>query len=319
MFRFSALLSSLLMLCAAQANAQHRLITNGNGVLAIVDANGAVEWEMPWGGVHDLHVLPGGTIMVQSGSSKVVEIDPKTKQVIWEYDSLTQNGNEGKAVEVHAFEPLDGGKRIMIAESGPARIIEVNRKGELLSTTKMKVDNPHPHTDTRLVRKIAKDRYLVCHEVDGAIREYEQGSGKILWEYKIPLFGKEKRGGNDLNAYGNKCFGALRLKNGNTLIATGNGHSVLEVTPEKTVVWRIDQDDLKRDDGTQLRLGWVTTLEVLENGNYVIGNCHAGAEQPLIIEIDPKTKRVIWTFDQFEKFGNSVPNSQLLDVTNAMR
>jgi hypothetical protein len=56
----------------------------------------------------------------------------------------------------------------------------------------------------------------------------------------------------------------------------------------------------------------VTTLEVLPNGNYVIGNCHAGKDNPLLIEIDPKSKEVVWTFDRYDLFGNSAPVSQLL-------
>ena len=35
---------------------------------------------------------------------------------------------------------------------------------------------------------------------------------------------------------------------------------------------------------------------------------------PLLIEIEPKSKKIVWTFDQFDTFGNSVPNSQVLDV-----
>ena len=37
----------------------HRLITQGNGKLAIVDKDGTIEWEMPWGGIHDIHVGSG--------------------------------------------------------------------------------------------------------------------------------------------------------------------------------------------------------------------------------------------------------------------
>ena len=109
--------------------------------------------------------------------------------------------------------------------------------------------------------------------------------------------------------FGNRVFGAVRLSNGNTLIATGNGHSVLEVTPGKEIVWQIHQRDLPG-----ITLAWVTTLEVLPNGHYVIGNCHAGQDNPLLIEIEPKTKKIIWTLDRFATFGNSVSNSQLLDI-----
>ena len=79
---------------------------------------------------------------------------------------------------------------------------------------------------------------VVCHEADGAIREYND-QGHIVWDYEVPLFGKERKGGHGPEAFGNKAFCALRLDNGNTLIATGNGHSVLEVTPGKEIVWQI--------------------------------------------------------------------------------
>lgn len=123
----------------------HRVLLQGKGKLAIVDHAGAIEWQMPWGGIHDLHALPSGNIMVQRGAHSVVEIDRATKKIAWQYDSSNQNGNAGKRVEVHAFQPLDDG-RVMIAESGPARIIEVDRSGALLAETLLKVDRPHPHT-----------------------------------------------------------------------------------------------------------------------------------------------------------------------------
>jgi outer membrane protein assembly factor BamB len=293
--------------CGNAATAQHRLITQGNNRLAIVEKDGSISWEMPWGGIHDLHVLPNGHILLQQQMKKVVEIDPEKKEIVWSYDASTQNGNAGKQVEVHSFQPLENGN-LMIVESGPARIIEVNRQGKIQHEVKLKVDHPHPHTDTRLVRKLASGNYLVCHEADGAIREYD-AKGTIVWEYEVPLFDKEPQGGHGPEAWGNKAFAAVRLANGNTLIATGNGHSVLEVTPEKEIVWQIHQNDLP-----EITLAWVTTLEVLANGNYVIGNCHAGPDNPLLVEIEPKTKKVVWTFDQFEPFGNSVPNSQLLDL-----
>ena len=280
----------------------------GNGKLAIVDAGGSVEWEMKWGGIHDIAVLPNGHIMVQEQMRKVVEIDPATKQVVWSYDSSQQNGNAGKKIEVHAFQPLPNG-RVMIAESGPARIIEVDRDGKLLHAVKLQIANPHPHRDTRLVRKLDNGNYLVCQEGDGVVREYDGQSGKIVWDYPVPLFGKAPAGGHGPEAFGNQAFAAVRLKNGNTLIATGNGHSVLEVTPEKKLAWQIHQNDLPG-----ITLAWVTTLEVLPNGHYVIGNCHAGPDNPLLIEIDPQTKKVVWQFDRFDLFGNSAPNSQLLNV-----
>lgn len=286
--------------------AQHRVILQGNDKLAIVGKDGTIEWEMKWGGIHDLHVLPSGNVMVQQGAAKVVEIDVAKKRVVWTYDSAQSNGNAGKRVEVHAFQPLGEG-RLMIAESGPGRIIEIDRDGKLLHEIKLKVEHPNPHTDTRLARKLESGNYLVCHEGDGAIREYAP-TGQVVWEYSVPLFGKQPKGGHGPEAFGNKAFCALRLNNGNTLIATGNGHSVLEVTPAKKIVWQLHQQDLPG-----ITLAWVTTLEVLPSGNYLIGNCHAGKGQPLLVEIEPQTKKMVWKLDQFDTFGNNVSNSKVLN------
>lgn len=287
--------------------AQHAVILQGNQRLVKLDRDGQVVWKMPWGGIHDIHVLDNGHVMVQKDFRQVVEIDPETREIVWSYDSSKQNGNAGKPVEVHAFQPLDNGN-LMIAESGPGRIIEVNRDGELVREIALKIDHPHPHTDTRLVRKLDNGNYLVCHEGDGVVREYDD-QGAIVWEYPVPMFDREPAPGHGPEAFGNKAFCALRLENGNTLIATGNGHSVLEVSHDKEIVWQLHQDDLPG-----IKLAWVTTLEVLPNGNYVIGNCHAGPGNPLLIELDPKTRKVVWTLDRFDDFGNSVPNSQILDV-----
>lgn len=299
----------LLVLASYSTSAAgHRVIMGGNGKLAIVSTDGKVEWEMPWGGIHDIQVLANGHIMAQQKMQKVVEIDPETKRIVWSYDAANSNGNSGKRIEVHAFQVLDD-DRIMIAESGAGRIIEIDREGKIHHEVKLKIKDPHPHRDTRLVRKIANDNYLVCHEGDGVLREYNGKSGKVTWEFEVPLFGKDRKNGHGPEAFGNQLFAAVRLENGNTLIATGNGHSVLEVTPEKKIVWKLEQNDLKG-----ITLAWVTTLEVLPNGNYVIGNCHAGPDNPLLIEVEPKSKRVVWQFDRYDLFGNSAPNSQLLGV-----
>lgn len=304
------LLVMALLLAPRQAAGtdSHRVLVQGNGKLAVVAGDGSLEWEMPWGPIHDIHVLADGHIMTQKGAAILAEIDPKRKQVVWSYDAAKQNGNENKQVEIHSFQPLPDG-RIMIAESGAGRLIEIDRQGALQKEIRLKLDQPHPHHDTRLARKLANGNYLVCHERDGVVREYDGKTGKVAWEYKVPLFGKARRDGNGPDSFGNQVFAAVRLDDGNTLIATGNGHSVLAVNRENKIVWKLEQHDLPG-----IVLAWVTTLEVLPNGHYVIGNCHAGPANPLLVEIDPKTKKVVWTFDRFKRFGNSVSNTQLLDI-----
>ena len=142
---------------------------------------------------------------------------------------------------------------------------------------------------------------------DGAVREYSP-KGDVVWEYAVPLFDKRPRRGHGAEAFGNAVFSAVRLANGNTLIGTGNGHSVLEVTPEKKIVWQVHQDDLPG-----IELAWVTTLQVLPNGNVIIGNCHAGPQHPQLVEVT-RDKKVVWTFKDFKNLGDATSNSQVLGV-----
>ena len=256
------------------------------GRIAIVDEKGKVEWEHAIRDIHDLHRLPNGNILFQTSWTKILEMTP-AKEVVWSYDAAIANGNQGRKVEVHAFQRLANGLT-MIAESGPGRIIEVDRNGVMHREIAVRVDNRSPHRDTRMVRKLKNGNYLVCHEADNAVREYDM-KGIVVWECHT----------------GGEVYGAIRLGNGNTLIGNGSGHNVLEVNKEGQTVWSIEENELPG-----IQLVWVTTVEELPNGNFMIGNCHAGAENPQIIEVT-RNKEVVWKFNNFEVFGNAMPCSKV--------
>jgi hypothetical protein len=286
---------------------RHRLLLADSSVgrIAIIDEAGQTEWEMKIGPLHDLHRLENGHILLQTNWTRIVEVEPQTDTVIWEYDSAVSN-SDGRKVEVHSFQRLPNGNTL-IAESGRSRLIEVNTRGEIVHELKLQVSDPHPHRDTRLVRQLTNGNYLVCHESDGSVREY-MPDGRVVWDYPVPLFDRQPVRGHGPDAFGNQCFSALRLENGNTLISTGNGHSVIEVTNDKRIVWQVEQNELPG-----IKLAWVTTLQVLPNGNLVIGNCHAEEKNPQVIEIT-RDKRVVWTFHDFQRFGNALTNTQILST-----
>jgi hypothetical protein len=50
----------------------------------------------------------------------------------------------------------------------------------------------------------------------------------------------------------------------------------------------------------------------VKNGNTLLVNCHAGPEQPQIIEVTAE-KQVVWTFKDFQTFGNSLPVAVVLE------
>ncbi len=300
-------LTALLAVTVAQAEQtgpKRKLLAadEGRRIAAIVDGEGQIVWQSKAGPIHDAQVLDNGNVLLALNYQTIAEVD-KAGQTVWKYDAKS-NGNADRAVEVHAFQRLENGLT-MIVESGPGRIIEVDKDGTIQHEVKLKVSKPHPHRDTRLARKLRTGNYLVAHEGDGIVREYDAKGGTV-WEFEVPMFGKQPKGGHGPEGFGNSVFSAYRLANGNTLVATGNGHSVLEVTPQKEIVWTLEQNDLPG-----ITLAWVTTLQPLSNGNLIIGNCHAGEQNPQLIEVT-RDKKVIWTFRDFKIFGNATPVATVL-------
>ncbi|OYP33944.1 PQQ-binding-like beta-propeller repeat protein [Rhodopirellula sp. MGV] len=300
---FSTLL--LTIASAVTASAGHPLVANEGGTLCWFDADGNCTAKAQLSGApHDIHVLDNGNVLTHQ-NTEVVELDGKTHEIVWKFE--TRKLTDKRRIELHSVAPLPNGN-IMVALSGQGTIYEINRDGKVDRKFDMKIDRPHPHRDTRLVTPIVKGddwTYLIAQEGDGYVREYDR-DGKIVWDFDVPMFGKEEKGGHGPEAFGDAVFSAIRLDNGNTLVATGNGHSLLEVTPAKEIVWKVEQNDLK-----DITLAWVTTLQVMPNGNIVFGNCHAGKGQPQIVEIN-HDKDVVWTFMDFENLGNSVSSSVVL-------
>src|SRR5262245_55301332 len=102
---------------AEQAGPARRVLAADDSTrrLAIVAPDGSLEWEMQIGAIHYASVLPNGNILFQQGWTKIIEVTPE-KRTVWEYDAAKSNGNEGKRVEVHAFQRLEDGSTL-IAES----------------------------------------------------------------------------------------------------------------------------------------------------------------------------------------------------------
>lgn len=248
-------------------------------IAALVKPDNSVAWSIPIRDIHDAQPLPNGNWLLQTSFTNVIELDKSGKEV-WRYDA--GKTSDGKQVEIHAFRRLDNGLT-MIAESGTTRILEVAQDGTIKHSIPLKVSKPDPHRDTRLVRPTPEGNYLVSHEAENLVREYRR-DGSIAWEHNV----------------GSKVYSASRLANGNTLIGTGDGHSVQEISPDHKIVWQISEKEIPN-----VRLAWVTMVERLPNGNTWIVNCH-GEEQPQILEVTPE-KKVVWSFRDFERFGNALP------------
>ncbi len=264
-------------------------------IMAIVGADGKVEWSKPMdGGTHDAWMMPDGKILWTPSGDKVFETDPKTNATVLVYDAKT-NGNEQADVQLHSIQPQADGS-IVIFESGPKRVIEIDRTGKILKEVKLPIEKGDPHHHMRNARKLDNGNYLLCLSADSKIVEVDP-TGKAVWE--VPTQGE--------------VYSAIRLKNGNTLIGSGFNHRVVEVDKDGKEVWSIGETELP-----DIKLAYVAQVERLPNGNTIIVNCHAGPTNPQLIEVSPD-KKVVWSYRDFQNFGNALPVGFVLDTPGAIR
>jgi hypothetical protein len=303
------ILLALITACAfAEFPSQYTLLAQDKGHVVILNSAGKILWETPCNYVsHDIAMLPSGNLLLHMSDTTIVEMTPD-KKIVWKHQSHPLPGKAG--VQIHAFQRLDNGNT-MIAESGNCRIIEVDHDDKIVKEIPLTVEHPSVHSDTRLVRKLANGHYLVAHENDGTIREYDD-AGKVVWSFKLDLDNGPAAPGHGPEGHGDHCFSAYRLKSGNTLIGGGNNNRVLEVDPQGKIVWSITQHELPG-----ITLAWVTMLEVLPDGTIVIGNCHAGPDNPQLIAVN-REKKVLWTVKDFQNLGNSTAATDLLGVNGTV-
>lgn len=215
--------------------------------------------------------LPSGNILYAYGGNPtgVIEIN-RQGETVWNYVS--------KCPQVLGCERLASGNTL-VAEQGPCQIVEVDPHGNVVQTTPLTTTEEHFHRQVRNIHKLTSGNLLAAHEGEGAIREYDL-KGSVVWEYK----GVENTGE------------ALRLPGGNTLIAGATQKRILEVSPDGKIIW-----EFKAEDAPELNLTWVSSLQILKNGNYLVGNFLRGQEGKgaHAFEVTPD-KKVVWKFDDHE-------------------
>ncbi len=250
----------------------HSFLALGNETYILDDA-GKVTWTYPFN-TRDGFVLPSGNILLAITKCKeypgggAVEVTREGK-VVFEY--------KGTQSEVNTVQAIGEGRYMLTEAGPKPRIVEVDKDGKVLVEVAIQAQTKDLHLQTRMTRKLPNGNYLVPQLLDKVVREYspegkivweaktpetpaecwpftairlENGNtvincthgkitievdkeGKIVWQLANsdlpePLL-KDPCGGQ-------------RLPNGNTMItsygAGGAGEvKLLEVTPEKKVVW----------------------------------------------------------------------------------
>jgi outer membrane protein assembly factor BamB len=227
--------------------------------------------------------LPNGNVVYGYGGKPtgVVEVDPQNKTV-WNYVS--------HCPQVLGCERLANGNTL-VAEQGPCQVVEVDPSGKVVHVTKLTTNQKGYHLQVRNVHRLENGNILAAHEGDGAIREYEP-DGRVAWQYN----GVENTGD------------ARRLANGNTLIGCGTQKRLIEVSPDGRVVW-----EFTAADAPELNLTWVSSIQVLKNGDYLVGNFLRGHEGHGAHAFEvTRDKKVVWTFADHKHF-KSVTTIRAID------
>jgi hypothetical protein len=290
MLRFAAPIAGLIIVgvSAAADPVKHRILFAEYGGapnrLVEVDEAGKLAWEYKFPGISVIfQVLPDGHILYAHGGTPtgVAEINADRK-IVWSYTSTCP--------QVLGCERMPNGNTL-IAEQGPCRAVEVDPKGKVVRVTPLTTTEKGYHLQVRNVHRLEGGNILAAHEGEGAIREVDS-AGKVVWEYtKVENSGE-----------------AVRLANRNTLIACGTQKRVIEVTPAGKTVWEFTDKD-----APELNLTWVSSLQVLKNGNYVIGNFLRGQEGKGAHAFEvTREKKVVWRFADHE-IAKSVTTVRVLD------
>ncbi|MGQ7870425.1 beta-propeller domain-containing protein [Sunxiuqinia sp. sy24] len=288
---FLTLTIILLSLHATGQEVQHRFIASGSGMKNIVIANeqGDIEWSYPAGKeCNDVSLLSDSTILFScSTGAKLVSLQ---KEVLWEYKGAPNT-------EVQSASMLRNGNILIIQNGTPALLKEINRKGkikrELIIPTSMK----NPHAQFRNIRQTPDKTYLVGYFRENKVCEFDR-KGNII--RTIPIKGN--------------AFASIRLSNGNTLIACGDGHRLIEIDKEGNEVWTVEENEIPDHP-----LRFVANVQRLPNGNTVIcnwgGHGHKNG-QAQVFEIT-RDKKVVWEVNDWARLG-MISTLQILDVEGKM-
>ena len=253
----------------------------GNKV-AIIAADGRIEWQTPAERPQDCWLLPNGNVLFSyvRGAKEV----RRDQSVAWEYVADLKT-------EIQGCQPLGEG-RVLVVECGPGRLLEVGRDGGIAKEIKVPLKTTKTHEQMRGCRKMADGRYLVSAKGDRCILELSS-EGKLL--RSLPVNGD--------------VHDVRELSNGNWLVALGEGDGVEEYDRSGKRLWGIGRNEVPDHP-----LYLVSSVERLSSGNTLVmnwlGHGHLGATAQFF-EVDAQKKPVRW-FADHRNFG-SINHVQVLE------
>jgi hypothetical protein len=255
------------------------------GRLVEISAEGAKLWEHQTPSLTVMFtVLSNGNVFFPHGGEQrgAQEVN-REHQVVWSYQST--------AGELLGGERLANGNSLL-GEGGPALALELGPDKNVVGSTPVTTSEATAHGQIRHVHRLASGNVLVALEGEGAARELDQ-QGKTVWEY--------------LGV--SKIHEAIRLPSGNTLIGGGESKKVLEITPSGQIAWQLEPSDVP-----ELGLAWITSVQVLKNGDLLVCNW-LGANGGTGVHAFQVTrdKHVVWKLDDHQLLKSATTVTALDD------
>jgi hypothetical protein len=263
----------IFLLIAVSAQAQHRLLVSGCNYdeVAVYAADGTQEWVFAEKNeADDAWLLPNNdVIMAYKYGVRIVRPDWKSGK---DGEILKDRSTPNKG-ETHSCQPLPGGG-FLIGESYNDVSYIVELDADFNETKRIELKGlGGKHQTFRQIRKTPQDTYLITQQQKGGVAMEVDADGTIFRKFPDGRFVAE------------------RLDNGNTLIACGDAHRIIEVDSGNNIVWALEQNDLEG-----IQIGFAAGVQRLPNGNTIFCNWggHGGTAGASIIEVSPD-KKVIWS------------------------
>ncbi len=258
----------------------HRMLVAGCSTdkIAMIGSDGKLEWSVPIVGEVNDACLVGQDKLLYSCSKGARMID-RDGHVLWEH----KESDAPAGGQIHSVQMLDNGNILIAKSCIPPAILEIAPDGKIMKSITVHTKIKNQHGMFRQVRKTPQNTYLygLVSGKGESNKLYEVNEkGEIVKTFPVALH----------------AFAGVRLPNGNTLIAGGDGHEIVEYNAEGNVVWKVCRDDLPGRS-----LAFVAGLQRLPNGNTVFTNWHGhepNKEQPQVLEISPD-KKVVWEYKDF--------------------
>jgi Mal s 1 allergenic protein-like len=228
--------------------AQHDFFYAGEGKeqRMYIVRKGAIVWSYirpdAKGEISDAVLMSNGNILF-AHQFGVTMITTTEKKIIWHYDAP-------QGSEIHTAQPIGSDKVLFIQNGNPAFLRVVNiATGKTLVDFNLPIGNPQKvHPQFRHARITDAGTVLVAHLDMQKVAEYD-AKGREVWSYSI-----------------DGPWSAVRLKNGNTLIATSK-KMIREVDPSGKTVWELRPEDLP-----DYKISNFQIAVRLPNGNTLLNN-----------------------------------------------